>query len=386
MPGKLRSLLSTIVIVPAITLGAVLAVELIGWMVTPTRYQGPPAVTVDAWIHSDALAPGDSAWMTEFVEEFCRSYTAEWSSYVYFRRKPFAGRHINVDSTGLRSTWQFARTDPNGTRPLRVMLFGGSTMWGTGARDSATIPASLSRIIASDPASGPVRVENFGESGFVSTQSILRLMLELRRGNVPDYVIFYDGVNDVFSAYQNQEAGLPQNESHRAAEFNLLKNGGRRWKIGLDSLYGRTVTASVVNGLRSLLFGDPKPRDADPALAGEIVRLYRGNLDLVESLSRRYGFRYAAYWQPVVFERKGPSEYERQQAALWEYARPLFVETYRRVREDSTLRAQESFREISSVFDDVAQPVFLDFCHITEAGNAIVARRMYEEMKAAGVL
>lgn len=386
MPGRLRSLLSTIVIAPAITLGVVLAVELVGWMVTPGRYEAPPAVTLDAWIRSDALAASDSVWMTEFVDEFCRSYNAEWSSYVYFRRKPFAGRHINVDSTGLRFTPQFAPAAPTTARPLRVMLFGGSTMWGTGARDSATIPASLARIIASDPASGPVRIENFGESGYVSTQSILRLMLELRRGNVPDYVIFYDGVNDVYSAYQNHEAGLPQNESHRAAEFNLLKNSERRWKIALDSLYSRTVTASVVRGLRSLIFGDPRPQEAEPELAGEIVRYYRGNLDLVESLSHRYGFRYTAYWQPVVFERKEASAYESQQAELWKHVRPLFAEAYRRVREDSTLRANRSFCDISSVFRDMAQPVFLDFCHITEAGNAVVARRMYEEMKAAGVL
>jgi hypothetical protein len=384
MSGNPRSFLSTVLITPAITFGAILAIELIGWLAYPTRYDPPPAVGVEAWIHSDGLSASDSLWMTEFVDEFCRSYSANWSSYVYFRRKPFAGRHINVDSAGLRATPQFALRSGQANRPTRIMLFGGSTMWGTGARDSATIPAALSRLIAANAPSASALVQNFGESGYVSTQSLLRLLLELRRGNVPDYVILYDGINDVFSAYQNHEAGLPQNESHRAVEFNLLKEGGRRWKIGLDSLYGRTVTASVVRSLRSILSPAAAPPPAGVELAGEIVRTYRANLEILEALSRQYGFRYTAYWQPVVFERKNPSDYERRQAELWGYVRPLFVETYRRIREDSTLRKNGSFHTISAIFDTVSRPVYLDFCHITEAGNAIVARGFYEDLKGAG--
>jgi hypothetical protein len=37
---------------------------------------------------------------------------------------------------------------------------------------------------------------NFGESGFVSTQSVIQLMQELQSGNIPHLVIYYDGVND----------------------------------------------------------------------------------------------------------------------------------------------------------------------------------------------
>jgi lysophospholipase L1-like esterase len=385
MFAHIGSALRSLGITLLVTLGAVLSIELIGWIISPRRYQLPPAVTVDAWINSDALAPADSAWMTAFVDEFCRSYAADWHSYVYFRRRPFTGHLINVDSAGLRHTTQYALRNPSRRAPLRVMLFGGSTMWGTGARDSATIPSQLSRIIAADTAAGPVEVWNFGESGFVSTQAVLRLMLELRRGNLPDYVIFYDGVNDVFAAYQNGEAGLPQNESHRAAEFNLLKEGGRRWKITLDSIYARTVTASLVRSLRADLFGPPPPPASRVELAPDIVRLYRGNLQLIEALARQYGFAYTAYWQPVVFERSAPSPYEKAQADLWGYARPLFAETYRLVREDSALRATKAFYEISSLFDEIRHPVFLDFCHISEAGNAAVARRMYEEMKRRGI-
>ena len=59
-------------------------------------------------------------------------------------------------------------------------------MWGTGARDSNTIPAALARLIASNPGRLRMRVVNMGESGYVNTQSLLALELELRGGNVPE--------------------------------------------------------------------------------------------------------------------------------------------------------------------------------------------------------
>jgi dipeptidyl aminopeptidase/acylaminoacyl peptidase len=42
------------------------------------------------------------------------------------------------------------------------------------SRDSATVPAALARLIASDPVKPSMRVVNMGESGYVITQSLIR--------------------------------------------------------------------------------------------------------------------------------------------------------------------------------------------------------------------
>ena len=52
---------------------------------------------------------------------------------------------------------------------------------------------------------------------------IITLLLILQKGERPDVVIFYDGVNDTYSAFQQLRAGLPQNEFNREIEFNLSK-------------------------------------------------------------------------------------------------------------------------------------------------------------------
>ena len=50
---------------------------------------------------------------------------------------------------------------------------------------------------------------------------VLQLMLDLRTGERPDVVMFYDGINDVASAVQRGVAGDPQNESRRVANSRL---------------------------------------------------------------------------------------------------------------------------------------------------------------------
>jgi hypothetical protein len=378
---KSLGLLRYLAIVTIAGMSIILLVELGAWVLHPSRYDNPPDVTADAWIYSDGLAPGDTIWMKEFVDEFCRSYRARWSSYVYYRREPFSGKHITVDSAGIRATFPQGKPSADGRRPARVFVFGGSTMWGTGARDAGTIPSALARLIVHDPDAGPATVVNMGESGYVSTQALLRLELELRKGNVPDIVILYDGVNDVFSAFQNGEPGLPQNEVHRATEFNLLREGGRLRALGVKDLLGRTVTASVLQSIRSTVAGTPSMAPPDTAPAGGIVSLYRGNLSILEGLGRQYGFRYEAYWQPVVFSRKNPSPYELAQSEKQKQVRPFFAEAYRRVERDSLLRGNAHFHNLGGVFDTAETPVYIDFCHVTETGNAIIAEAIYADIR-----
>jgi hypothetical protein len=374
-----KRLLRYVLIMTGVCLSLFLVVELAGWLLVPDRYRNPPAVTADAWMHSDALTATDTLWLKAFVDEFCRSYNARWSSYLYFRREPFTGRLINVDSNGRRVTPQFQQlTDERGHSPT-VVLLGGSTMWGTCSRDSGTIPAALARLIASNPAKPSMRVVNLGESGYVNTQSLIALELELRKGDVPKTVVVYDGINDIFSAYQNNEAGLPQNEQNRVAEFNLLQDGGKMRGLGIRDFWKRTVTAGFVETLRDLNFSAPPAPVRRDHLPEDVVRLYRGNLEILDALSRHYGFSYNAYWQPVVFTKRDPSRYEQTQIEKMEYVRPFFLDVYRRVAADSALRANPHFHNLSDIFDG-AGPVYLDFCHISERGNEIVARRVFEDL------
>ncbi len=79
--------------------------------------------------HIDVYA--DAGWADEYFDEFAASHRTAYFSYTGYRRLPFSGRYINVDSLGLR------RTSPDcgsgRADALRVFSFGGSAAWGTGA-------------------------------------------------------------------------------------------------------------------------------------------------------------------------------------------------------------------------------------------------------------
>jgi hypothetical protein len=62
-----------------------------------------------------------------------------------------------------------------------------------------------------------------------------------------------------------------------------------------------------------------------------------------------------------------------------EYVRSFFLDVYQRLGADSLLRANPHFHNLSDIFDG-AGPVYLDFCHISEHGNMIVARRVCEDL------
>ncbi|MGQ0571162.1 MAG: hypothetical protein ACT4P5_16800, partial [Armatimonadota bacterium] len=107
-------------------------IEGVGRLALPER--GWPALDLAAVDRSrgDNVAQG-SRWEAEYGREFVASYQVQWHSYVYWRRKPFHGKYINVDDAGLRRTWN--NTPSPSPDHIKLFMFGGSTMWGTGARD-----------------------------------------------------------------------------------------------------------------------------------------------------------------------------------------------------------------------------------------------------------
>lgn len=90
-------------------------------------------------------------------------------------------------------------------------------MWGSGVGDRETVPYYLQEILARR-LRRPVAVRNFAQVAHVSTQELIELILQLRRGRVPDVVVFYDGFNDVGAAYGT---GIP------GAHFSLGPIKGR---------------------------------------------------------------------------------------------------------------------------------------------------------------
>ncbi|MBI5708803.1 MAG: hypothetical protein HZC42_00615 [Candidatus Eisenbacteria bacterium] len=316
-----------------------------------------------------------------------------WQPYTYWRGAPARGALVTVEADGRRRTWRPPDLDPRA--PLVVMT-GGSAVWGMCVRDDETIPSWLARELAAGRTTA--RVENHAQIGWVSTQSLMDLMLDLRSARVPRVVIFYDGWNDIVAGLAEGSPGIPLNEAARAAEFNLLTHPGRLRLAALGhpthSALGRLARAIrhrvrpasapdvIPDGWRQVFGADTSEARLD-SVAREVVRVYEWNVGIVELLARTCGFHPLFYWQPDVVGKQTLSATERGSLA----ENPLMVRFARQVRravaESAALRACGDFRDLEGEFDDDEAEVFFDWCHVTREANARIAGAISRDVRRA---
>lgn len=362
----------------------VLLVEGVGLLV-PRRDRPPD----NLWALSDAYA--GRAEVEEMYREWWLAYRSQWKPYVHWQRAPFHGRTIQVDALGVRRTWRDPRLDDDrqSERALRIWMFGGSALWGTGARDLYTIPS----VVARDLAARGILAEviNLGETGYVSTQEVVALFRRLQRHERPDAVVFYDGANDIASVALGQEAGLPLNSHNRVEEFNLLQPERyddlsraywRRW-------WQRRGMVRLAEWLRRFgkTAGDDSqvspPKEVPPQLHANVesaVALYQENLRLVRQLAEANGFEVLFFWQPVIFDKSPLSlseEARRREVAIFA---PAFEIAKELRRSASPLTTAQDFTDLSHILSSEGESFFLDWCHVSEEANAILGAAMADRI------
>ncbi len=326
--------------------------------------RAPDRTLADAF---DSPAAAQAYWAEHETARHTR-----WQPWVYWRRLPHQGDWINVDEHGFRVTPQAGVSDttrtlrpaarqtlrPAARQTLRVWIYGGSLVWGTGVRDADTIPALLAAALAERHPDHAIEVANFGESGYVSQQSLAAFQAALRcAGPRPDAVVFIDGVNDVYAAFQSGRAGLSQNEVNRVREFNSSRQLPKQlaaWGARLE-------------GWQRLLAASLPPLPDTPALAAELVRVYQANVAQARALAAAQGIGALHVWQPHLFAKTTRSAYEAGQHDS-SHARHRALQ----LAADAALReiADPQLLDASLLFAGTAAPRFIDFVHLGRAGNA----------------
>jgi lysophospholipase L1-like esterase len=322
------------------------------------------------------------------LDQFEREETIRWEPYVYWRRTPRQGEFINISPDGLRKTINLPASGAE-KPPIKVFMFGGSTIWGLGSGDDLTIPSIFSEKAKMKGID--CEVVNFGQYAYVSTQGVIQLMLQLQKGNIPDAVIFFDGVNDTFGAFQLKVPGLPFDEFRREQEFNLLESKGIML-LAIQSEIRWLSTVRFLNGMLKkfdlqkdnfqtipLEYQQPIPDKKD--LARAVVDIYANNIKMVRALSEFYGFTCLFYWQPVIYLKQHLTDYERNSIERdfnYPGMKDFYLMTYQEMA-SSDLKNYSGFHNISEIFREITEPIFVDFNHMGEKGNRIIANRMVED-------
>jgi lysophospholipase L1-like esterase len=370
--------------IAGITLVAILLTELGFRIVFAIKDRwGAPQVP-DPRVITDGY--GGAPWPVQHFREL-ESLEERWQPYVYFRQKPFSGQTITIGTDGIRRTW---RPPPDSTPPddpnvVKVLILGGSSLWGFGARDDHTIPSLLARDL--HRLGYRVELRNLAEIGHVSTQEVVALIRELQAGYRPDLVIFHDGVNDTTSALLENEAGVTTNEQNRRHEFNLSQSPGRLTVALISRLVKDSACYRFAQVIGRRFQGAPEKAlrmgsDEDRRrLAAEVVDRYLGNVTIVEKFGESFGFRPLFFWQPVVFDKTRQTPVESEEDRRYAWAKDFFHDVYESIRESPQMARHKSFHDLSGLFDDSNDLVFIDYCHTTEVANEHIAAVMAREVE-----
>jgi lysophospholipase L1-like esterase len=319
-------------------------------------------------------ASGD--WAEEMFreQEDVYRHRVRYDPFLGWALRKYKGRYINMDERGARFT-----PAPAGVEAATadtIYVFGGSTIWGEGVRDEFTVPSHLTRQLAAGDTL--YQVSNLGVPAYQFMQEVMSLTLRLRQGERPRYVIFYDGVNDVYSAYRAGVAGRVSNPwfSRNQSPARKIIRGFREF-IREHSMIHRGLSAITTLWGTSRDTKRSVPDDWSDMqlreLAGEIANDYVATYGLLDRLARSYGFEYLTLWQPVTFtearlleeERNDPRTQLRALAALHVYT-----------LEALSGKSLENFHDISDALKDRQQMYYIDYHHLSEAGNGAVARRI----------
>ncbi len=368
-----------------IFVGLALIVELVASL---TLRVVPRPQTFDAAFVSTADAYEGASWAQPLLVTLA-SIRNRWQPYVYWIPEPTTTGELSVEANGQRRT-----VHPDVGRAsdddYAVAMFGGSTMFGWGARDEFTIPSIVARLAAHHVPGARVRVTNHGRDGYVTNQEVIQLEERLKAGERPHVVVFYDGINDVETAIARQRAG----ETYEEETLRATTEGRRRLRRqALTTLLTETSTVGVI---RALQRARSRPTDLEMRLAAtdrdrladEVVSVYLSNMAHVRRLSVAYGFDVLFYWQPMLYTKTAPTAYERSLfERRWfedgppvssDIYRALWLKVYDRIR--ATPTRDPAFHDLSRLFDADPAPRFIDPQHLGESGNEIVARRMMDDL------
>ena len=212
-------------------------------------------------------------------------------------------------------------------------------------------------------------------------QEMLTLLLALRQGKDPDVVIFLNGGNDCYSAFHQGVAGIPMQRSNRENEFNVLHPQMRKkmFKTVLPIVFRRTLRS--IDKIVGWVMPMPEKQSdvgvlASDALASEVKNIYIDIMNTIQLLGEKKSFKPIFFWTPTIFSKNKLTEYEEQERNINVKYSEFFNTVNSKVASDLKVSSDMQYYDFFHLFDKHEDGIFLDFAHISEQGNMIVAEKM----------
>jgi hypothetical protein len=305
-----------------------------------------------------------------------------YAPWMEFANVPYQGRLLSTDERGFR---RGRAPRPHEGPSLEVFVFGGSTTFGYGIPDGFTIPSFLQQQLEEQAPNQSIRVSNFGQGYYYSSQELALFVSLLKEQRIPAVAVFVDGANDTaLLALGRDEPWFSQ------ALTNLWEIGQGKGSFPWDPTLSRFALYGVIHRSRVLLRRFTGTRggenEAPPALpltdqqrVEYVVSRYRASKRMIAALCAEYGVRCLFVWQPVPFYK-----YDRRLHRTFPFDGPIpghWAGVYERM---STLKDAD-FLYLGDMLESVTEKVFVDDVHYNEVLSERIAASISRELVGRGL-
>jgi lysophospholipase L1-like esterase len=311
------------------------------------------------------------------------------------RYVPFLGFMLAPDQVlpTLRSNSLGFRDEPVAPRQAgeyRVLLLGGSTVWGLGASSNETIISrTLEKLLNEGAGTRRYRVMNGAYVGYTARQEMV-VLTEFREQFDPDLVISVTGYNDVFTILRDRAAITQRPEARilaDAVDAQLQPVGSLqalRKFAGSLGVWRLVVYFRELGELRS-------PSSTTVGYDAErgrriAARVADTHLTMAE-FTLRHGGQYVIALQPEIYTTgKQLTADEARAKARFTAAFKGIPEVYAQYRADlaAALASAPGLRivDLGRALDGTAEPVFIDDCHFVDRGYYLIASALRDLVRA----
>ena len=309
-----------------------------------------------------AAYKGES-WPTEHFREFAMLRTIYYD-FIVWRRQKFEGKTVRIDENGFRR--HGSMTDS--VADAKVWMFGGSTAWGTGSPDDGTIAAYLEK------ASG-LRTFNLGEAGYNSHQGLNLLMKLYTEGGRPQFVVFYDGVNEVEHKCRKDLTFYSTSQETQVRQKLEM--------TGPDAMRTATIFRPLREFIARLVDSGVPAADVynchlDGAKADLIARNLVSDWINARLIVEARGGTFIGVLQPVAFVGSPNISYLPKVAGDALLRRQYDV-LYPKI-EAELAKAGVRYLNLTDIFNG-KEMFYVDFCHVIPKGNEMLAAAIAKTMR-----
>lgn len=282
---------------------------------------------------------------------------------------------------------------------FRVILLGGSTVFGEGSSRPELNIANLLERELSQELNMNVEVINAGVVGYSSAQELLYFISELKNYN-PDVIISYNGWNDSYYnkiKYLNKpgQTSSLKTLAHLNLEDRVLRSYNlvgnlKHFLFNFRSVLNQFAFVEIITRVVEE-FKDFEKVETEVSFDEKYSKEYFQNEFLLQAIASSLNISSVFLLQPIMGVSKKP--FTKRELSLLsqvydsDFRKYFYKSSAMHLDQLNKSRfATSCFRDLSNIFQNNFEDVFFDTGHLNDLGNSIVAGRIKQVLSECKIL